>query len=122
MARDSEYHHALPPLTSDYFAELPAGSELELLLLEYVPSGGGVIFPVLYVHRALEYRSPGQKDAVAHGQARLEHDQHLEGARILFSRMNQTATLRGLVLEGQVKLSGPRPNNSSKPTPRRGAA
>ena len=122
MTPDGEYHRELPPLISDYFAELPAGTELELLLLEYIPSGGGVIFPVRYVHEKLEYRSPGQKDAVAHGRARLEHDLQLGDARILFSRMNQTATLRGLVLEGQVKLARPRPNNSSKPTPLRGAA
>jgi len=119
---DSEYFHQLPPLTSEIVAELRAGQELPLLLLEYVPSGGGVIFPVQYIHRELIYRSPGQKDAVALGTARLLDNGEYRDARILFSRPHKTATLRGLVLEGQVKVSQPGPNSSFKPTPLRGAA
>ena len=119
---DSEYFHGLPPLTSDIVAELGAGQELSLLLLEHVPSGGGVIFPVQYIHRELVYRTPGHKDAVALGTARLTDGGEFRDARILFSRPYQTATLRGLTLEGQVKVSRPGPNNSFKPTPLRGAA
>ena len=119
---DSEYFHQLSPLTSDTVAELGAGQELSLLLLEYVPSGGGVIFPVQYIHRELIYRSPGQKDAVALGTARLLDDGEYRDARILFSRQHKTATLCGLVLEGQVKVSRPGPNNSFKPNPLRGSA
>ncbi|MFB8928768.1 hypothetical protein QSH46_022150 [Xanthomonas arboricola pv. juglandis] len=119
---DSEYFHELPPLTSDIVAELGAGQELTLFLLEYVPSGGGVIFPVQYIHRELVYRTPGQKDAVALGTARLIDGGEFRDARILFSRPNQTATLRGLTLEGQVKAARPGPNNSFKPTPLRGSA
>jgi hypothetical protein len=115
--QDSEYFHQLSPLTSDYVAELSAGQELSLLLLEYVPSGGGVIFPVQYVHRELIYRSPGQKDAVALGTARLLNDGEYRDARILFSRPHKTATLRGLVLEGQVKVGRPGPNNSVRSFP-----
>ena len=114
--RDSEYFHQLPPLTSDYVAKLSLGQEVSLLLLEYVPSGGGVIFPVQYVHRELIYRSPGQKDAVALGTARLLDDIESRDARILFSRQHETATLRGLALEGQVKIGRPGSNSSSKRT------
>ena len=109
---DSEYFHQLPPLTSDIVAELRTGQEIPLLLLEHVPSGGGAIFSVQYTHRELIYRSPGQKDAVAVGTAKLLDDGEYRDARILFSRPHQTATLRGLVLEGQVKVGGPGPNNS----------
>jgi hypothetical protein len=42
--------------------------------------------------------------------------------RILFSRPHQTAALRGLTLEGQVKVGRPGPNNSFKPKPLRGSA
>ncbi len=102
---DSDYFQQLSPLTSDFVAELGAGQELSLLLLEHVPSGGGVIFPVQYIHRELIYRSSGQKDAVALGTARLLDDEEFREAHILFSRPHKTATLRGLVLEGQVKVS-----------------
>src|SRR5690606_13496475 len=71
---DSEYFYELPPLTSEVVAELGAGQELALLLLEHVPSGGGVIFSVQYIHKELIYRTPGQKDAVALGIARLTDD------------------------------------------------
>ena len=112
---DSEYFHELPPLTSDLVAEIGAGQELALLLLEYVPTGGGVIFPVQYIHKELVYRTPGQKDAVALGIARLIDGGEFRDARILFSRPHKTAPLRGLSLEGQVKVGRPGPNNSFKP-------
>ncbi|WBX92798.1 hypothetical protein [Pseudoxanthomonas mexicana] len=120
---DSEYFYHLPPLTSDDFVELSTGSSLPLLLLEYVPTGAGIIFAVEYIHRELTYRTLGQKDAVAFGKGRLADgtDQY-QDVRILFSRPNKTATLRGLVLEGQVKAGRLGPNNSFKPTPLRGAA
>ena len=100
---DSDYFHDLPPLTADAVAELAAGDELSLFLLEYVPSGGGVLFPVHYIHRELTYRTSGEKDAVAFGTAKLLDHGAYSDVRNLFSRPNKTATLRGLVLEGQVK-------------------
>ena len=118
---DSEYFHELPPLTSDLFAELGAGQELSLLLLEHVPSGGGVIFPVQYIHKELVYRTPGQKDAVALGTARLTSGGEFRDVRVLFSRPRHTATLRGLTLEGQVKVDRPGPNYSFKATSLRDA-
>ena len=120
---DSEYFYHLHPLTADDFVELSAGSSLPLLLLEYVPTGAGVIFAVEYIHRELTYRTPGQKDAVAFGKARLTDgtDQY-QDVRIIFSRPNKTATLRGLVLEGQVKAGRLGPNKSFKPNPLRGSA
>ena len=117
---DSEHFHQLPPLTAETIAELGTGDGLSLLLLERVPSGGGIIFPVEYIHRELVYRTPGQKDAVALGTARLTDDREYREVRMLFSRPHQTATLRGLVLEGQVKVGCPGPNNSFKPNPLRG--
>ena len=119
---DSDHFQQLSPLTAETFADLGTGHGLSLLLLEYVPSAGGVIFPVEYIHRELVYRTPGQKDAVALGTARLTDDQEYREVRILFSRPHQTATLRGLALEGQVKVGRPGPNNSFKPKPLRGSA
>lgn len=101
---DSEYFQSLSPLLSDEVAEMKAGQSLSLVLLEYVPTGGGVIFEVNYIHRELIYRTPGQKDAVALGTARLEGDKEYRDVRILFSRPNKTATMRGLTLEGGVKV------------------
>lgn len=101
---DSDYFNELPQLTSDVVAQLGVGHELSLVLLEYVPTGGGVVFPVQYIHRELVYRSPGQKDAVALGIAKLVDGGDYRDVRILFSRPNKTATLRGLELEGQVKM------------------
>ena len=119
---DSEYFQQLPPLTSDTVAELGVGEGLSLLLLEHVPSGGGVILPVQYIHRELIYRTPGQKDAVALGTTRLTDGGEYRDVRILFSRPHKTAALRGLTLEGQVKAGRPGPNNSFKPKPLRGSA
>lgn len=102
---DSDYFHNLWPLTSDEVAEMKPGQTLSLVLLEYVPTGGGVLFPVHYIHRELIYRTPGQKDAVAFGTARLEDgDDEYREVRILFSRPHKTAAMRGLTLEGQVKV------------------
>lgn len=102
--RDSEYFRDLPPFTVSQAERLAAGQVVNLLLLEYVPTGGGVIFPVSYVHKELTFRSPGRKDAVAFGTASLSDHDGSTQVRILFSQALETATLRGLPLEGQVKL------------------
>ena len=101
---DSEYFRDLPAFTSEVVAALKPDDELPLLMLEHIDIGKAVIFPVQYKHRELIYRSPGQKDAVALGLAKLQSSDHFEEVRILFSRPHETATLRGLALEGQVKL------------------
>ena len=101
---DSQYFRELPPFTSDIAAVIESEAELLLLLLEHIDIGKSVIFPVQYKHRELIFRSPGKKDAVAFGVARLEHSGEFRDVRILFSRVHETATLKGLALEGQVKL------------------
>lgn len=45
-------------MVSEDFLDLPPGQELPLLLIEYTPSGVGVIFPLQYIHRELAYRTP----------------------------------------------------------------
>lgn len=105
MTADSERFRNMPTLTSDEVAEWKAGGSFSLVLLEYLPGGGSALFGVEYIHRELIYRTLGQKDAVAFGTARLvDGDKAYREARILFSRPNQTATMRGLTLEGNVKL------------------
>lgn len=102
--RDSDYFHDLPPFTVARAERLTEGEVVPLLLLEHVPTGGGVIFQVSYVHTEVSFRSPGRKDAVAFGRARLFDQDDLTQVRILFSQPRETATLRGLTLEGEVKI------------------
>lgn len=105
VSPDSERFREMPPLTSDEVVEWKAGESFSLVLLEHLPDGGSALFDVDYIHRELTYRTPGQKDAVAFGTARLlDGTKEYRDARMLFSRPNQSATLRGLVLEGNVKL------------------
>ena len=92
------------PLVIEDFLELSAGRLVSLVLLERLPAGGSALFAVQYIHSEVIFRSPGERDAVALGQARLvDSDTEYREVRIIFSRPNKTATLRGLVLEGQVK-------------------
>jgi hypothetical protein len=107
QSKDSETFRELPPLLVSDVSRLPAGSELNLALLELVPTGPGVIFLVKYTHRELTFRTPGGKDAVAFGVAALEHDVASREVRILFSQVHDTATMKGLTLEGSVKPFGP---------------
>lgn len=102
--RESEYFHSLPPFTVARAEALVAGQALPLLLLEYVPTGGGVIFPLSYIHRELVFRTPGRKDAVAFGTARFFYQDDFTEVRILFSQLRETAALRGLSMEGNVKI------------------
>lgn len=101
----NEQFREMAALTSDRAEEWRAGQSFSLILLEYLPDGGSALFNIDYIHRELVYRTAGQKDAVAFGLARVEGDKEYRDTRILFSRPNQTATLRGLVLKGQVKLA-----------------
>lgn len=93
----------LPPLLVAEFQRMVPGEARSLLLLEHFEAGGSATFPVRYVHRELAFRTPGQKDAVAFGTAMLEGEDQPREARILFSQYRQTATIRGLALEGPVK-------------------
>lgn len=102
--QEIEHFDGLPPLTSDAVAKLHAGDKLLLLLKTYTDEGTPLFYHVEYVHRELTYRSPNQKDAVAFGTARQDPSEDFKEARILFSRPNATATLRGLIFfEGRVK-------------------
>lgn len=107
MVGASEQVFERHPTLADHFSGLQPGVCIRLLLTEYLPAGGSALFPVEYVHRTMEYRTSGMKDAVAHGQARLVDagNQDFRDARILFSRHNDTATLKGLALEGQLTLA-----------------
>jgi len=91
---------SLPPLLPESLASCDSGQEFSLLLHTVIPDR---IMPVKYRHRELTFRSPDQKDAVAYGEAKLGESAEYSEARILFSRPNKTATLRGLADEGHVK-------------------
>lgn len=104
--QEQKHFDRLPALTSDTFSDLPPGTKLELILEDF-----GQFYQVEYTHRELEYRTPGNKDAVAHGKARIDESGEFQDVRILFSRPNSTATLRGLARqsglarEGSVKIA-----------------
>lgn len=103
---DSERFHHLAPMKASDFANIQAGKMVSLLMLHHVPTGGGVLFQVEFIPGELMYRTAGQKDAVLHGTARLvDGGSDFEQARILFSQYHQTATLKGLTLEGGVKFA-----------------
>ena len=116
---ESKHFYRLPALTSDLFAPLPSGEKLHLLLETYTDQGTPIFYEVEYTHQELTYRSPGKKDAAAHGQVRLYASDEFRDVRILFSRPHATATLRGLSLDGHVKEGRLLPNNSFKPNPLR---
>lgn len=99
----SDYFRSLPAWTSDAVSKRNSGDTISLVLHTYTDDGLGITFPVQYIHRELIYRSPQQKDAVAFGVGRLFDSAEFQEVRVLFSRPNSTATLRGLVLEGEVK-------------------
>ncbi|MBH1878201.1 hypothetical protein I5W23_06930 [Stenotrophomonas maltophilia] len=89
--------------------EIENGEVLTLALLEHVDTGGddspGVIFDVAYEHDRVEFRTDGQKDAVAFGRGKLEHDRDWRDCRILFSQYHKTASIRGLTFDAPVKIA-----------------
>lgn len=109
---EEKHFDRLPALTSDSFVSLKPGDKVSLVLKDYLRG----FYPVDYVHQDLIYRTPGQKDAVAHGKARFENTGDLQEVRILFSRPNLTATLRGGPINGHVKEGRMLPNSSLKRT------
>lgn len=106
---DSDRFHALRPFTVDRAMEIENGEVLTLALLEHVDTGGddspGVIFDVTYEHDRVEFRTAGQKDAVAFGRGKLEHDRDWRDCRILFSQYHKTASIRGLTFDAPVKIA-----------------
>ena len=115
---EEKHFERLPALASDEFVSLQPGEKLCLVLKDHMQG----FCSVEYVHQELTYRTPGQKDAVAYGRARFGNTGDLQEVRILFSRPNRTATLRGGPLDGHVKEGRMLPNNSFKPKPLRGSA
>jgi len=108
---EEKHFDKLPALTSDLFVSLKPGDKASLVLKDYTHG----IYSIDYVHQELVYRTPGQKDAVAHGKARFDKIGGLHEVRILFSRPNLTATLRGGPIDGHVKEGRMLPNSSLKP-------
>jgi hypothetical protein len=99
---------AMPGLEAVAFRDLAEGTVIRLLTVEYVRSdevpAPAIIFDVEYVHTRFEYRTPGEKDAVAYGKARVHDSARFQDVRIFFSKPSGTASIRGLAVGGQVKL------------------
>lgn len=103
--RELENRHfdRLPALLSDSFVQMDMGEKLGLLLRAYTDQGSSFFCAVEYAHERLDYRSPGEKDAVAYGRGRLKGEGDWRDVKIFFARPLRTATLTGLSLDGHVK-------------------
>ncbi|WP_313141549.1 hypothetical protein [Stenotrophomonas sp.] len=97
----------LPPLLVDEVRTWTAGSVVPVKALVYIharDNATGVIYTAEWRHDSFEFMSPSQeKDAVAHGGIKFEHNDDFVPARILFSQYHKTATVRGSSLEGSIK-------------------
>ncbi len=103
--RRVKWFDELPPLALEDFKSLTTGAERELILA----CGGGDDAEVLglhYRHAHLEFRSDGEKDAVAHGFARawakIETDRPV---KIYLNQYALTSRIVGLNQDGFVKIA-----------------
>lgn len=107
MTPDSKRFRELSPFLADSLAEVTAGASMTLAVLHYVDTGSdtpvGVIFEADYVHEALVYRTPGKRDAMATGRASTDGGRTYDDVRIYFSAYHQTAAIRGIAVDGNVK-------------------
>lgn len=100
---DAKYFSNLENLIWKRFSDMQKNTTVHFLLREFTEAGEQIFFDVEYVHQQLIFRTEGQKDAVAIGKARLESQGEFKNVRILFSQYYETATLKGLSIEGNIK-------------------
>ncbi len=108
MTPDSIVFDDLPPLLVDDVRAWASGDVVPMQVLVRIHAGDdapGVIYLLQWRHENLMFMAPGEKNAVAHGAIKFEHDEDFRPARILFSQYHQTATLRGAHLEGSIKVA-----------------
>lgn len=102
--RRVKWFDELPPFALDDFKALRAGSERELL----IACGGSDDAEVVglhYRHDRLEFRSEGEKDAVAYGFARPWATVEDRPVKIYLNQYALTSKIVGLEQDGFVKFS-----------------
>lgn len=102
--RRVKWFDELPPFALDDFKSLSAGSECELIMA----CGGRDDAEVLglhYRHDRLEFRTDGEKDAVAHGVARPWATVEDRPVKIYLNQYALTSKILGLEQDGFVKLA-----------------
>lgn len=103
--RRVRWHDELPPLALDDFKSFIQGAERELIMA-CGWSDDAEVFGLHYRHDRLEFRSDGEKDAVAHGFARrwatIEKDRPVQ---IYLNQYALTSKMVGLDQDGFVKLA-----------------
>ena len=107
MTADSIMFHELPPLLVEEVRTWAAGKVVPVKVLVHIHAGDnspGVIYPAEWRHESFGFMAPSQeKNAVAQGGIKFEHNDDFVRARILFSQYHKTATVRGSSLEGSIK-------------------
>ncbi len=104
---DREYFEQLEPVTGEVLSSLQAGQELRLFLMEYTPSGLGVVFPLRYVHRALSSDEARWNVICAVGDVYVVGWAKAEDVRIELYPESDSAHLHGRILDGEVRLGNP---------------
>ncbi|WP_049446914.1 hypothetical protein [Stenotrophomonas maltophilia] len=102
--RRVKWFDELPPFALDDFKALSAGSERELI----VAFGGrddAEVVGLHYRHERLEFRTDGEKDAVAYGYARAWATVQDLPVKIYLNQYALTSKIVGLEQDGFVKLS-----------------
>ena len=102
--RRVKWFDELPPFVLDDFKALSAGSERELIMA----CGGGDDAEVMglhYRHERLEFRTDGEKDAVAYGVARPWATIEDRPVKIYLNQYALTSKIVGLDQDGFVKLA-----------------
>lgn len=109
MTPDSTLFHDLPPLLVEEVRTWPAGRVVPVKVLVHIYAGDnapGVIYSAEWRHDSFGFMAPSQeKNAVAQGGIKFEHNDDFVPARILFSQYHKTATVRGSSLEGSIKAA-----------------
>lgn len=107
MANQPETFESLPALLSEDMARLPLDAIVTLGILEADGGPAAAVFPLTYTHREMCLAvGPGMQD-IAVGWAFLNDYGPVCEVTICFSQERAVATMRGLRIEGEVRLMGP---------------
>ena len=90
LERQKRHFDAMPHLRIEQAKELEQGDALGLNVFDY--SG---LRRIEFVFERLEFRSQGEKDAVAYGKARISGTGPYSAAKIFFNQHDNTAKLLG---------------------------
>lgn len=102
--RRVKWFDELPPFALDDFKALSAGSERKLIVA-FGGSDDAEVVGLHYRHDRLEFRTDGEKDAVAYGYARAWATVQDLPVKICLNQYALTSKIVGLEQDGFVKLA-----------------